>query len=95
MVFGNSPNVKVVDFFLENSLFSFTLMEIHKDTKAGYATVKYLLPKLLKNKIVIIDKKVGKANLYKLNSSHKMIKHLLAFDTMLIMGLSGEKVKSK
>lgn len=80
---GGSPQVKVLDFLIANHFHSFSLVEIKDETKTGYATLKYLLPKMLKEKLVVIEKKVGKVNLYKLNLKNKAIKHLMAFDWTL------------
>ena len=50
---GNSPQVKVLDFLIENQGCSWSLTEIKDETKTGYATLKYLLPKMLKKKLVV------------------------------------------
>ena len=81
---GDSPQVKVLDFLIENERCGWTLIEIKDETKTGYATLKYLLPKMLKKNLVIIEKKVGKSNLYRINLENKAIKHLIAFDWSLV-----------
>jgi len=81
---GNYPRIKILDFLMENSYESWTLVEIMKNSKVGYATLKYTMPLLLKKKIVLIDKKVGKAKLYKINTKNEAIRHLMAFDWALI-----------
>ena len=77
---GNSVQIKVLDFLIANYSFNFTLTELMKNCKVGYSTLKIILPRMLKRKLVIIDKKVGKANLYKLNIDNPAIKYLMAFD---------------
>ena len=81
---GDSPQVKVLDFLIENERCGWTLVEIRDETKTGYATLKYLLPKMLKKKLVVIEKKVGKSNLYRINLKNKAVKHLMAFDWDLV-----------
>jgi len=81
---GNSPQVKVLDFLIDNHMHNFSLVEIKDGTNAGYATLKKLLPKMLEKKLVIIEKKVGKAKLYKINLENNAIKHLIAFDWSLV-----------
>ena len=88
---GDSPQIKVLDFLISFHAFDYSLTEIFKNTKVSYATLKYLLPKMLKKKLVIITKKVGKANLYKLNLNNKAIKHLMAFDWSLVKQEIGVK----
>ena len=81
---GNSPQIKVLDCLIGGHMFSWTLMDIKDSTGVSYATLKYLLPKMLEKKLVVIDKKVGKAKLYKINLKNPAIKHLMAFDWSLI-----------
>ena len=81
---GNSPQIKVLDFLISFQSFNYSLTEISKNTKVSYATLKYLLPKMLKKKLVVIEKKVGKANLYKINLNNKAVKYLVAFDWSLV-----------
>ncbi len=81
---GDSPQVKVLDFLIGFFAFDYSLIELSKNTKVSYSTLKYLLPKMLKRKLVIITKKVGKANLYKINVENRAVKHLMAFDWQMI-----------
>lgn len=77
---GDAPQVKILNFLIENERTSWSLIEIKDNTNTGYATLKYMLPKMLKKNLVIIDKKVGKTNLYKINLDNEAIKHLKEFD---------------
>lgn len=90
---GNSPQIKVLDFLMENYRDGWSLMEIKKNTKVGYSTLKVLLPKLLKRKLVIIKQQVGKAKLYSINTNNIVIKHLMAFDWALVKQVVREEVK--
>ncbi len=81
---GNSPQIKVLDFLICFREFDYPLTELSKNTKVSYSTLKYLLPKMLKRKLVIITKKVGKANLYKINVENNAVRHLMAFDWQMI-----------
>ncbi len=81
---GDSPQIKVLDCLIGGHMFTWTLRDIEDTSGVSYATLKYLLPKMLKKKLVIIEKKVGKAKLYKLNLKNPAIKHLIAFDWKLV-----------
>ena len=83
-VLVESPQIKILDFLIENLRESWTLVEIRDNTKTGYATLKYLLPKMLKDNLVVISKKVSKSNLYKINKDNPAIKHLIQFDWELV-----------
>lgn len=77
---GDSPQIKILDFLMENQRCGWTLVELRDNSKVGYSTLKIMLPELLKKELVIIDKKVGKSNLYKINLKNPAIKHLMKFD---------------
>ena len=83
-IFGDSPQIKVLDFLLDNPKELWTLYEIRDETKTSYATLKKLMPKLLEKEIVIVKKKVGKSNLYSLNMKNPSVKQLIQLDWVSI-----------
>ena len=83
-LFGNSPQVKVLDFFIANYWEAWSMVEISKEIKAGYSTLKILLPRLVKKDFLKVKKKVGKINFYELNLKNPVILRLVQFDWALI-----------
>ena len=83
-LFGNSPQVKVLDFFIDNHWDAWSMVEISKETKTGYSTLKILLPKMVKKNFLKIKKKVGKMNFYELNLKNPIILKLVQFDWMMV-----------
>lgn len=83
-VFGDSPQVKVIDFLIGDIKESWTLYEIRDRTKTSYATLKKLMPSLLSKKIVAVRKKVGKSNLYSMNLKNRYVKRLVEIDLDLV-----------
>lgn len=83
---GDSPQVKVIDFFIDNYLINngWSLVEIKKETSTGYSTLKKLVPKLVKKKILVVDKKIGHIKLYKLNLKSEAVKKLISLDWQLV-----------
>jgi len=79
-IFGESPQIKVIDFLIENIKESYTLYEIRDETKTSYATLKKLMPSLLGKKIVVVRKRVGKSNLYSLDLKNRYIKKLIEIE---------------
>lgn len=80
---GNSPQVKVLDFFVENHLDLCSMVEISKETKTGYSTLKLLLPKLVKKGFLKVKKKIGKIKFYQLNLDNPVIRKFMQFDWAL------------
>lgn len=89
-VFGNNPIIKVLDFLITYQLFDYPLTEIAKNSEVSYSTLKTFWPKLIKNNIVIKTRRVGKSDLYKLNTENPAIKQLIKLDWNLSMGSENE-----
>jgi len=85
-VFGSNPVVKVLDFLITFQLFDYPLTEIAKNSRVSYSTLQTFWDKLEKNKIVVKTRKIGKSNLYKLNTENPAVKQLIRLDWNLIKG---------
>ena len=93
-VFGNNPIIKVLDFLITFQLFDYSLTEIAKNSGVSYSTLQTFWDKLEKNKIVIKTRRIGKSDLYKLNTSNPAIKQLIKLDWNLIKGSEQEILAS-
>ena len=85
-VFGNNPVIKVLDFLITFQLFDYPLTEIAKNSGVSYSTLQIIWPKLEKNNIVIKTRRVGKSDLYKLNTKNPAVQQLIKLDWNLIKG---------
>ena len=83
-VFGNNPVIKVLDFLITYQLFDYPLTEIAKNSEISYSTLQTFWHKLEKNNIVIKTRRVGKSDLYKLNTNNPAIKQLIKLDLNLV-----------
>ena len=89
-VFGSNPIIKVLDFLITFQLYDYPLTEIAKNSEVSYSTLQTFWDKLEKNKIVVKTRRVGKSDLYKLNTSNPAIKQLIKLDWNLIKGSEEE-----
>ncbi len=80
LVFGDSPIVKVIDFFLDNREFDYSLTNIAKNADIGWSTLHLFWDKLVKLEIVIKTRRIGRAELYKLNLNNQLVKKLMDLD---------------
>ena len=85
-VFGNNPIIKVLDFMITYQLFDYPLTEIAKNSGVSYSTLQTFWDKLERNNIVVKTRRVGKSDLYKLNTENPAIKQLIKLDWNLIKG---------
>ena len=89
-VFGNNPIIKVIDFLITFQLFDYPLTEIAKNSGVGYSTLQTFWDNLEKNYIVVKTRRVGKSDLYKLNTNNPAVKQLLKLDWNFIKGSEQE-----
>ena len=98
IVFGDSPIVKVIDFFLDNSEFDYSLTDIAKNADIGWSTLHQFWNDIVKLGIVVKTRKIGRAELYKLNSSNSIVKRLIELDNdvskiLIKQEISKQKIK--
>ena len=84
--FGRNPIIKVLDFLITFQLFDYSLTEIAKKSGVSYSTLQTFWDKLVRNKIVIKTRRIGKSDLYKLNTENPAVKQLIKLDWDLIKG---------
>ena len=80
---GDNPKIRVLDFLMDNFALDFSLPQIAEGSNVAYTTLIELLPGLLKQKIVMETRKIGKSKLYKLNLDNPIAKALFAIDIKL------------
>src|SRR3989344_4648021 len=90
-IFGNNPVIKVLDFLITFADFDYPMTEIAKNSGVSYSTLQIFWPKLEKNNIIIKTRRVGKSDLYKLNTDNPAVKELIKLDWKLTVG-SGKEV---
>lgn len=92
-VFGNNPIIKVLDFLITFQAFDYPLTEIAKNSGVSYSTLQTFWSKLVENKIVIRTRRVGKSDLFKLNTQNPAVQQLIKLDWNLIKGAEKEILK--
>ncbi|MFA6023480.1 MAG: hypothetical protein WC781_05315 [Candidatus Pacearchaeota archaeon] len=80
---GDNPKIRVLDFLMDNFALDFSLPQIAQGSNVAYTTLIDLLPNLLKQKIIVETRKIGKSKLFKLNLDNPIVKALFAIDLKL------------
>ncbi|MBS3090246.1 hypothetical protein J4433_00570 [Candidatus Pacearchaeota archaeon] len=80
---GDNPRIRILDFLMANFALDFSLPQIAEGSKVAYTTLIDLLPKLIKQGIIIETRKIGKSRLYKINLDSPIAKALFAIDLKL------------
>ncbi len=76
---GYNPKNKVLDFLIVAQDFDYSLKEIAKYSDVSYPCIKQLKKELVKNKWIILTRKVGKAQMYKLNIKNPVVKKFMDY----------------
>ena len=84
-VFGSNPIMKVLDFLISFQAFDYSLTEIAKNSGVSYSTLQ-----IFWNNLVVKTRRVGKSNLYRLNTENPAIKQLIKLDWNLTKGSQKE-----
>jgi len=92
MQFGDTPQLRVLDFLIGFHFFDYPLTEIAKGSNVSYNSLKSFFNNFIESEIVIKTRKVGKSDYYKLNIENNFIKNLIKLDWMLVKSnvLGGE-----
>ena len=80
---GNSPTLRILDFFLDNRLFDYSRREIIQNLSMGRATFFKYWKELEELGVVKVTRKVGKSKLYRLNEENEVVQKLILLDSVL------------
>lgn len=94
-LFGDSPQVKIVETFAENHEETISAPDISRMTGVTKATVYAHINKLLKEKIIKKSKKVGKTQLYQLNNDNPKAKIILVLERFIVSERLGKLIEKE
>lgn len=77
---GDSPKLRIIDFFLDNPLFDFTKREVIEALGMSKKTFYKYFPDLEKYGIIRVSRKIGRAKLYRINLKHPLVEMLREYE---------------
>jgi len=89
--FGDTPQLRVLDFLIDNHFFDFPMTEIARESNVSYNSLKNFFQKFIDSEILIKTRKLGKSDYYKLNIENPFIKNLIKLDWNLVKNNSSIK----
>jgi len=72
-VFGSTPQLRIIDFFLDNPRFDFTRDEMMEALGMAKRTLARHLPALRDSGFVKVSRRIGRAELYRLNAASEFV----------------------
>jgi len=88
---GNSPKLRIIDFFLDNPLFDFTKKEVIEALGMSKKTFYKYFPDLERDGIVIVSRKIGRAKLYRINLKHPLVTMLREYEKRISLQMARRK----
>lgn len=82
-VLGKSPRIKVLDFLMQHKEFDYSLTDIAKNSSVGWNTLHTFWKELERYELVKKTRKVGNANMFKLNTDNKVVLRLLELEKVI------------
>ena len=82
---GDSPTVRILDYLLTERDLDFSISDMARNAGIGRTTLYRIWDSLIKNKIIVPTRVIGKAKLYKLNKDNTKIKKLIEIDDALML----------
>ena len=80
MQFGDTPQLRVLDFLISFNFFDYPLTEIARNSNVSYNSLKVFFDDFIESGIVIRTRKVGKSDYYKLNTDNLFVQNLMKLD---------------
>jgi DNA-binding transcriptional ArsR family regulator len=93
-IFGEAPEVRLIDFFMDNPLFDFTKREIVEELGMNKRTLYRVLPKLEGEGIAVVSRRIGRAKLYRINLESPIVKCLRGIERAHSLREAGEQGES-
>lgn len=90
---GDSPKLRILDFFLDNPLFEFTKKEVIDALGMSKQTFYKYFSDIENYGIVIASQKIGRAKLYKINLDHPLVSMLRNYETKISLQTDEEEIK--
>jgi hypothetical protein len=92
ILFSDAPIIKVIDFFLDNDEFDYSLTDIAKNADVGWSTLHGFWSDIVKLGIVTKTRRIGRAELYKLNNKSPLVKKLIDLDMTISKKMMDEEM---
>ena len=75
-MFGNSPKLRILIFFMENPHFDFSKSEVIRELRMSKQTFYKYFRDLEELEVVKPTRRIGRAILYRINKEHPLVKKL-------------------
>lgn len=79
-IFGNSPQAKILDFLGDHPNYDYNISDLSEYASVSRPTLYSIIPELVRKKLLVETRIVGKSKMYKLNIESELVKTILKLD---------------
>src|SRR3989338_9581125 len=90
--FGETPIVKVLDFFLTFDSFDYSKSSVSEETGVSRITLDKIWEDFVQKKIIVKTREIGRAEMYKLNKESSIAKVLSELNFKLASSFAEEEI---
>jgi AraC-like DNA-binding protein len=92
---GDSPKLRIIDFFLDNPLFDYTKNEVIKALGMSKQTFYKYFKDIESYGTVKVSRKIGGASLYKINLESPLVKMLREYETQISLQIAEKEAEKQ
>ena len=81
--FGDTPQLRVLDFLIDNHFFDYPITEIARESNVSYNSIKIFFPNFIKSGIVYKTRRIGKSDYFRFNLKNPFVSNLIKLDWIL------------
>ncbi len=81
--FGDTPQLRVMNFMVENHFFDFPLTEIARESSISYNSLKSFIGKFIETGFLVKTRRIRKSDYYQLNLKNTFVLNLIKIDWAL------------
>lgn len=82
--FGDTPQLRVLDFLIENHFWDFPITEIARKSNVSYNSIILFFNDWVKKGILTKTRKVGKSDYFKMNMENSFVLDLIKLNWKLV-----------
>jgi len=90
---GDSPTLRIIDFFLDNPLSDYSKNEVANNLAMSRETFFKYWKELEKSGALIVTRKIGRATMYKLDRTNDIVKQLINLDMTISRKAMEKQIK--
>ncbi len=77
--FGDTPKLRFLNFLIGNHFFDFNMTDMAKEANISYNSLTSFFNDFLEKGIIVKTRRVGKSDMYKLNTDNLIAQNFLKF----------------